>query len=210
VCTICSVPDGEPSAIELLRGRFGGRPFRTREALQVGVSRTTVHRLREEGALEAAGRGVVRLAGTGMGMLSDLAVVSARVPGGTICLNSALAFWDLTDEIPARVHVAIARGARPPLIDHPATVVHTFDAGTSELERCMAQTDVDEPFWIYSAERTVIDAMRLPRLVGQDVALQALRRYLAQRGSSPARLTELARELGGERRLRSALEALLS
>jgi predicted transcriptional regulator of viral defense system len=191
VCTICSVPDGEPSAIELLRGRFGGRPFRTREALQVGVSRTTVHRLREEGALEAR------------------AETTARVPGGTICLNSALAFWDLTDEIPARVHVAIARGARPPLIDHPATVVHTFDAGTFELERCMAQTDVDEPFCIYSAERTVTDAMRLPRLVGQDVALQALRRYLAQRGSSPARLTELARELGGERRLRSALEALL-
>jgi hypothetical protein len=37
-----------------------------------------------------AGRGVLQLADAGMGMLSGLAVVSARAPQGTICLNSAL------------------------------------------------------------------------------------------------------------------------
>jgi hypothetical protein len=68
-------------SIALLRERFDARPFRVAEAVEAGVSRSTVHRLRMSGALEAAGRGVVRLAGAGMGMLSDLAVVSARVPG---------------------------------------------------------------------------------------------------------------------------------
>jgi predicted transcriptional regulator of viral defense system len=145
-----------------------------------------------------------------MGVLSDLAVVSARVPGGTICLNSALAYWDLTDEIPAQVHIAVPRGTRPPAVDHPATKVHTFDTRTFQLERQQARTDADEPFWIYSASRSVVDAMRLSRWVGQDVAFQALRRYMNQRDSSPARLAELSRELGGEKRLRPALEALLS
>jgi predicted transcriptional regulator of viral defense system len=145
-----------------------------------------------------------------MGMLSDLAVVSARVPAGTICLNSALAYWDLTDELPARVHVAVPRGTRPPAIDRPATKVHTFDAGSFGLERQQARTDADEPFWIYSAERSVVDAMSLSRWVGQDVALQALRRYVDRRGSEPARLAELARELGGGKRLRLALAVLLS
>jgi predicted transcriptional regulator of viral defense system len=202
--------ESDSPSIALLRKRFDARPFRVSDAVEAGVSRTTVHRLRSSGALEAAGRGVVRLAGAGMGMLSGLAVVSARVPRGTICLNSALAYADLTDEIPAQVHIAVPRGTRPPAIDQPATKVHTFDARTFELERELAHTDVDEPFWIYSAERSVVDAMRLARWVGQDVAFHALRRYMDRCGSNPARLAELARELGGEKRVRSALEALLS
>jgi hypothetical protein len=99
---------------------------------------------------------------------------------------------------------------RPPAIDQPASKVHTFDARTFELEREQARTDADGPFWIYSAERSVVDAMRLSRWVGQDVGLQALRRYMDRRGSNPARLAELARALGGGSRLRPALEALLS
>ena len=197
-------------ALKLLRERFDARPFRVSDAVMAGVSSSTIHRLRDEGVLEAAGRGVVRLAGAGLGMLSDLAVVSARVPNGTICLNSALAFWDLTDEIPDRVHVAVPRGTWPPKIGQPATVVHTFDARTFELDRERARTDADELFWVYSAQRSVVDALRLSRWVGQDVSLQALRRYVDQPGSRPARLAELARGLGGGARLRPALEALLS
>jgi predicted transcriptional regulator of viral defense system len=204
------VSESDSPTVLLLRERFATRAFRVSEAVEAGVSRTTLHRLRERGTLEPAGRGIVRLAGTGMGMLSELAVVSARVPGGTICLNSALAYWDLTDEIPAQVHIALPRGARRPVIDQPATKVHVFDARTFELERQQATTDADEPFWIYSAERSVVDAMRMSRWVGRDVALHALRRYIARGGASPARLAELARELGGSARLRSAIEALLS
>lgn len=143
-------------------------------------------------------------------MLSDLAVVSARVPHGTICLNSALAYWDLTDEIPERVHIAVPRGARRPAIDEPMTKVHTFDADTFEREREQARTDADEPFWIYSPARSVVDAMRMTRWVGQDVALHALRRYMDRRDSSSARVAELGRELGGGPRLQPALEALVS
>lgn len=196
--------------VEFLHHHFGERPFRVSEAVAAGVGSTTLHRLRQKGELTTVGRGVVQLPGAGMGMLSGLAVVSARVPRGTICLNSALAFWDLTDEIPARVHVAVPRGAHRPTIDQPPTKVHVFDAGTFELDRRQAQTDADEPLWIYSPERSVVDAIRMGRWVGQDVGLHALRHYMGQSGASAARLTELARELGGGARLRPALEALLS
>lgn len=197
-------------AIELLHERFGERPFRVSEAVVAGVSSTTLHRMRQKGELATVGRGIVQLPDAGMGMLSGLAVVSARVPRGTICLNSALAFWDLTDEIPRQVHVAVPRGAHRPLIDQPPTKVHVFDAKTFEIDRQQAKTDADEPFWVYSPERSVVDAMRMGRWVGHDIALHALRRYMAQRGASAARLAELARELGGSARLQPALETLLS
>ncbi len=199
-----------PRSIQRLHKRFEQRPFRVSEAVAAGVSRATLHRLRQKGELVTVGRGVVQLPGAGMGMLSGLAVVSARVPGGTICLNSALAFWDLTDEIPKQIHVAVPRGAHRPSIDQPPTKVHVFNAGTFEVDRQQARTDADEPFWVYSPERTVVDAIRMGRWIGHDIALHALRRYMAQQGASAARLAELARELGGSARLRPALEALLS
>ena len=145
-----------------------------------------------------------------MGMLSDLAIVSARAPGGTICLNSALAYWDLSDEIPGWVHLAVRRNAHRPVIEEPPTKVHVFDGQTFDLERQQAETDAGEPFWIYSRERAVVDALRLPRVIGRDVGLHALRRYMNHRAASPARLAELARELGGAPALQPALEALLS
>jgi predicted transcriptional regulator of viral defense system len=197
-------------AIQFLRERFGGRPFRVSEAIAAGVSSTTLHRLRKKGELASVGRGVIQVPDAGRGMLSGLAVVSARAPRGTICLNSALAFWDLTDEIPRLIHVAVPRGNHPPSIDQPPTKVHVFDARTFNVDRQKAHTDADEPFWIYSAERSVVDAMRMKRWVGNDVALHALRRYMARQDSNPARLTELARQLGGHSRLQAALDALLS
>jgi predicted transcriptional regulator of viral defense system len=166
--------------------------------------------MRQRGELATVGRGLVQVPGAGMGMLSGLAVVSARAPRGTICLNSALAYWDLTDEIPQQVHLAVPRGAHRPSIDQPPTKVHVFDARTFELDRQRVRTDVDEPFWIYSPERSVVDAIRMGRWVGHDVALHALRRYMKQQGANPAHLAELARELGGSARLHPALEALLS
>jgi predicted transcriptional regulator of viral defense system len=198
------------SGVEILRERFGEQPFRVSEAVAAGVGRTALHRLREAGELVAVGRGVVQLPGAGMGMLSGLAVVSARVPRGVICLNSALAFWDLSDEVPERIHVAVPRGAHRPSIAEPVTQVHVFDARTFDVEREQQRTDADEMFWIYSAERSVVDALRMSRWVGRDVGLHALRRYMDRGDAQPARLAEIAREIGGSKQLRPALEALLS
>jgi hypothetical protein len=52
--------------------------------------------------------------------------------------------------------------------------------------------------------------MRLQHVVGRNIALSALARYTRQRGTDPLRLTGLARRLGGERRVREALEAILA
>lgn len=204
------MPARQVSPVQLLNEHFGGRPFRISDAVATGVSRSTLHRLRQRGELSAVRRGVVRLPDTGMGMLSDLAVVSAAVPRGTICLNSALAFWDLSDEIPRQIHIAVPRGAHRPSLERPRTKVHVFAAETFGLDRQRAETDAEEPFWIYSPERSVIDAIRMTRWVGQDLALHALRRYLQQPRADAARLAELAREIGGSARLKPALEALLS
>jgi predicted transcriptional regulator of viral defense system len=195
---------------ERLLHRFGDRPFRVADAERASVPRYELYRLRARGDLLNEGRGVFRMAGGAISSSSDLATVCARVPVGIICLNSALAYWDLTDELPAVVHIAVERGAHRPLIDYPATEVHVFAAATFHLECREESTETGEHLAIYSPERAVVDAMRLAHRVGRDTALHALNRYLRRSDAQPSRLVAVARELGGQRRLTDALEAVMS
>lgn len=198
------------TAVEALRATFGDRPFSVADGIKAGTPRTTLHRLIASGQLQSPSRGVLQIPGGGTGMLSELALVSARAPGATVCLNSALSFWDLTDEIPRAVHIAVPRGSWRPSISAPTTKVHVFNAETFGIERTQVKTDVGEPFWVYSPERSVVDAIRMARWVGRDVGLHALRRYMDGPGAKPGSLLEISRQIGGTRALSPALEAILS
>ena len=193
-----------------IKHHFGGRPFRVVEAVEAGIPRHTIYRLRDEGALLTLSRGVMQTTDSDPAMNTEFAALAARVPKATICLNSGLSYWELSDELPSTIHLAVPRGAHWPKIDTPATTLHRFAAETFELERLAQSTETGEPFWIYSAERCIIDAMRLQHVVGRDVAFAALARYSRTPGADPLRLTALARRLGGERRMREALELILA
>lgn len=63
---------------------------------------------------------------------------------------------------------------------------------------------------IYSPERTLVDVIRLRHREGSDVAWEALRRWLARKGSKPAELLTMAKHFhGAESAVRGALEVVL-
>jgi predicted transcriptional regulator of viral defense system len=198
------------SDLAIIKEHFGNRPFRVREAVDAGIPRHLIYRLRDQGALMTLSRGVMQPVDSNPAMNSEFAALAARVPAGTICLSSGLSYWELSDELPARIDLAVPRGAHWPKIDMPATRLHRFAADTFALDRLAQHTDAGEPFWIYSAARCIVDAMRLPHVVGRDVTLAALSRYTRQAGADPLALTALARQLGSERRIREALEVILA
>lgn len=193
-----------------IKAHFGDRPFRVRDAVGVGIARHDVYRLRDEGVLRVLSRGVMQPVDSDPAANTEFAALAARVPNGTICLNSGLSYWELSDELPDSIHLAVPRGAHWPKIDTPATTPHRFAAETFALERLERRTDTGEPFWIYSAERCVVDTMRLQHAVGRDVALSALTRYARRADRDLLRLNALARELGGARRMAEALELILA
>ena len=88
-----------------------GGILRTAQALRAGIHPGTLYAMRDSGVLEVVSRGVYRLADSAPLGNPDLVTVATRVPGGVICLISALAFHELTTQIPHEVHVALPRGA---------------------------------------------------------------------------------------------------
>ncbi len=88
--------------------------------------------------------------------------------------------------------------------------MHQFDRDTFGLGRDLLDVGARRPMGLYSAERSIVDVVRLRHREGSDLAWGALRRWLATPGRSPAQLVEIAGQLPrAEPALRRALEVLL-
>jgi predicted transcriptional regulator of viral defense system len=138
-----------------------------------------------------------------------LASVALRQPEATLCLLSALSIHDLTDEIPAASHVALPRGANRLVVRWAPVEWHFFDRATFEIGREQYVLPGSVQIGLYSAERTIIDVFRLRHVWGSDLAVEALRRWLRRRGSSPGALMNMAANFPAARpALQSTLEVL--
>jgi len=204
---LCSVSYmGSRERLERLRSL--GSVFRAAEAREAGLSWRDLYELRDEGDLITLSRGVYQLTERAGGEAVDFVTVSYRAPSGMICLDSSLAYWDLTDDVPAQVHLAVRRGTTRPIIDYPPTVVHVFNDRTFDVGRVRVDVGDGEGFWITDRERTIVDAHRLRHQVGPDAAAHALHRYL-RRPQLP-RLLDYARELGTDRSLVADIQLLMA
>jgi predicted transcriptional regulator of viral defense system len=143
--------------------------------------------------------------------IATWASISLRKPLATICLLSALSLHELTDEIPRETDIALPRGERTLTTRFTPIRWHSFDRATFELGRTEHQLPgADLSIGLYSAERTIIDAFRLRHEIGADVANEALKRWLRQRGNAPATLLGLARSFPKALpALRTTMEILL-
>lgn len=171
------------------------------------MSERQLYGLRDTGVIEQLARGLFRRAdATGD---PDLLEVAARAPNATLCLGTALARHDLTDEIPTVIDVALPRTHRQPAVTAPVRW-HRFDPDTFDVGRQPLAVG-ELSMGIYSPERSICDAFRLRHREGHEQAIDALKRWLRRRGSRPTALLRVARLLGpaAEAPIREALEILL-
>lgn len=188
-------------------GRLGDL-FTYGEAMAAGVTRWRLYASRDAGEILPLGGGLYRRADAPLADL-DLIEIAERAPRATLCLETALARHDLIDAIPPATDIAIPRGATRPKL-RAAHRLHHFDPATFDIGRETIEVGARRPLGIYSAERSLVDAIRLRHDQGADQAWEALRRWLARPGRNPAQLLSMAKRFkGAEAALRSALEVLL-
>lgn len=185
-----------------------GSVFTYQEARNAGLSQRRIYAMRDAGELTSLGGGVYRRSDAPLADL-DLIEIAERVPMATLCLETALARHGLIDAIPIAIDIAIPRGNHRPVLK-TAHRLHNFDRATFEVGRELTEVGARRPLGIYSAERSLIDFVRLRHEQGSDQAWEALRRWLATPGRNPGQLVRLAAQFhGAETPLRRALEVLL-
>lgn len=111
--------------------------------------------------------------------LSEMALASSLVPNGIICLFSSAVYFDLTTMNPTAVHLAVSSDTvRPVLPSYPPIRIHVFSSRfhlLGEMNVGLAGSHVR----IYNRERTVCDFFRLRKQLGEDIALEVLKNYMA-------------------------------
>jgi predicted transcriptional regulator of viral defense system len=154
------------------------------EAIRSGIHRETLRGMVERGELEKISRGLYKLVGGPALSHPDLAAIAAKVPGGVACLISALAFHELTTQIPHEVYLAIDRNSEPPRIDYPP--VRTFRFSGAAFTEGIETHDIGPvTLRIYSREKTLADCFKFRNRIGLDTCLEALRSYRRQRRFDP-------------------------
>lgn len=183
-----------------------GGILRTTEALAAGIHPRTLYAMRDAGQIEALARGVYRLSDLPPLANPDLATVAKRIPHGVICLISALAYHELTTQVPHEVHLALPRTARRPQVAFPPLRVYHFSG--QSLEAGVDTHTIDGvAVRIYNPEKTLADCFKYRSKIGMEVVLEAIRAY---RRKQPRlqRVLEYARICRVERLMRPYLEAL--
>lgn len=169
-----------------------GGLLRTTQALELGIHRRTLYRLRDEGELECISRGVYRLSSLAPLTNPDLVTVALRVPRAVVCLVSALAHHGVTSEIPHEVHIALPRGTKKPKLAYPPIQVHQFTADA--LTEGIEDVEIDGvSVRIYNLAKSVADCFRFRNTLGTEVAVEALKEAVRGEGLTPAELLKYAR-----------------
>jgi predicted transcriptional regulator of viral defense system len=185
-----------------------GGILRTTQVLRMGIHPSTLYDMRDAGSLEMVSRGAYRLTDAGPLGNPDLVTVATRIPNGVICLISALAFHEITTQIPHEIHVALQRGSEKPRLNHPPIKIYRFSgqAFTDGVERHeLDGVSVN----IYNMEKTLADCFKFRNKIGLDTAVEAVRFYRERRSVNVDVLMHFAKICRVEKVMRPYLEAIL-
>jgi predicted transcriptional regulator of viral defense system len=136
-----------------------------------------------------------------------LALASAAVPQGVICLLSALRFHGLGTQLPSQVWIAIDRRARRPGLKYPPLRVVRY-TGSALTEGIREHRVEGQPVRVYGVTKTLADCFKYRNKIGLDVALEALREAWRSRRFTMDELERYARICRVQRVMRPYLEAL--
>lgn len=179
------------------------------EAIDLGVHRRDLYSLHESGELEVLSRGLYRLTELPEPYLLDYVLISKKIPSGVICLISALAFHEITTQIPHFVYVAIPKNANKLTIAYPPLCYFWYsepllNTGVEEhkIDGCIVK--------VFDVEKTLIDCVKFRNKIGMDVVIEALKMYWKGKKKDINKLMRYARLFRVERILKPIMEIITS
>lgn len=200
-----SRPGSQRDAANALLRKHG--MARLAELRAAGITAATISRMERAGEVVRLARGLYQLPDAPLDARHNLAEAAKRVPKGVVCLVSALAFHDLTDQLPKKVWLAIGQKdwASKPADSSIRIVRFTDSLLTDGVETHMIES---VPVAIFGVAKTVADCFRHRSKIGLPVAIEGLQEALRQRKTTPGEIARQAEHGGVATVIRPYLEAL--
>lgn len=139
---------------------------------------------------------------------NDFYAVSAASEKGVVCLLSAAAHYNLTEERPSAVDVALPRGTRiPAQLGWPPMEFYFFSKERYKTGIRTVNED-GNVYHIYDMEKTVCDIVFYRNKIGSETAAKIVRNYWNHRDRNINRLMKYAKKLHVQTALRRWIEIL--
>jgi len=196
----------ERKFIEFLKKRGGMVSYKV--IIKAGFSKAFLKDNLDSGRIQKVDRALYRLSDGFTLSYPDLMAVSIKVSKGVVCLLSALAFHEATSEIPRYVNIAIPRGAYANKINYPPVKFYHFASKAWEagIEK---QKIEGYQIKVYSIAKTVADCFKFRNKIGMDVAREALKIAITEKGVQPKEIMQYAEICRVDNIIKPILEAML-
>ena len=196
----------KPELIDFLREKRGLATYA--EIIKAGFNKTLLKSGLDSGRIQKVDRGLYRLSNGFSLSNPDIVAVSTKAPNGVVCLLSALAFHEATNEIPSCVHVAIPRGTHANRIKYPPVKFYRYNPKVWEAgieEREIGGRKIK----IYNLARTIADCFKFRNKIGMNIARDALKAAVMEKGIKPPEIMRYAKICRIDRIIKPILETLL-
>jgi predicted transcriptional regulator of viral defense system len=123
--------------------------------------------------------------------------------------EAALAYHNLTTQVPHKVYIALPQSNRRPRIKRP-------DLDIVWLSKASYENGIEDHFLdgvtvpIYSKAKTVADCFKFRRKLGKDISIESLKDYVQLPGAEIDKLLQYARVNRVENVMRPYLEVITS
>lgn len=164
-----------------LKDLFARPVFQADEARAAGIHPSRLSYYVKTNRIERIGHGVYRGVESCVDAdfkWEDLIIIAKSIPQGIVCLISALALYELTDEIPREYWIAVPHSTTAPKREN-TRIVRMRDMNIGKTTHRIGQESVI----IFDRERTIVDAFRY---LSKEIAIKALK--AAVRGHSKTKL----------------------
>lgn len=174
------------AALHLLAPLLEKPYFTAREARELGVHPSALNHYVKTGRIKRISRGVYQgseFQNPSAFRFEDLVEAVYSVKEGVVCLISALAVYELTEEIPRQHWIAI-RHDTSVKVRPGVNILRYRDLSLGKTKILLEGVKVP----IFDRERTIIDAFRL---LSRETAIKALKAAIAQKGKNRIDLVKL-------------------
>jgi len=197
----------EPPSMHSLGTVGAGVYFRPMHLEALGIPRSRLMSWVQDGSVERVAWGLYRLSAVEPTEYESVAAVAARVPQAILCLLSALQYHGIGTQAPHEVWIAIPQGARTPKIQGTPVRIVRFSGISATFGVKKIRVD-GVPLRITNPARTIVDCFRFRRLVGEEVALEALRDGMSTVGADT--ILRTAQACGSQAEIHSLLRGMLA
>ena len=182
---------------------------RTADFLAAGLSKPDISELCNKGSLERIRQGFYQLATDTT--ITEAKYLSALLPDGIVCMESALFFYGYSDFAPRVWTIAVPRSISLTRLKFDAVPVKAYFVQKDIFEIGKIKGSFDgAALFIYDRERTICDCFKYRTKLDNETFNKAINAYVADDKKNLGTLSRYAKEIGIYKRVMDLMEVMLN